>query len=124
MLRQVPSLKLGTCLKRHDAKASYAIIRHNIRTYVSAGVVRVIRRKHNAIRAITELEDAQTSHDRDEGWRYFVEKTDLTPGMDSEQATNRRWKQLESRESHAMAVLNKKTALSLAFPRHLRKGEV
>ena len=123
MARQVPSLKPGTYLKRHDAKASFAIIRHNIRTYVSAGVVRVIRGKESAVQAIAELEGTQSPHDRDQGWRYFLEETDLTPGMDSEQATHRRWMQLESRESDAVAVLNKKTALDVSFPRHLPKKQ-
>ena len=38
----------GVSLTRDESKASYAIIRHNIRTYESGGVVLVIKGKENA----------------------------------------------------------------------------
>jgi hypothetical protein len=90
----------GNYLQRYPSKACYAVIRHNIRTYISAGVVQVIGSRKKAVEAIAQLELAQTSHDRDDGWRYFLEETDLTPGMDAVQATSRRWLELEIRESN------------------------
>jgi len=45
------------------------------------------------------LENCQSPADRHEGWRYFLEKTDLKPGMDPAQATNLRQTDLEIRES-------------------------
>ena len=71
--------QFGVFLTNHESKASYAIIRHNVRTYVSAGVVQVIRGQQNAARAVAELEQSQASDDRHEGWRYFLEETDLLP---------------------------------------------
>jgi len=98
--------QFGVFLTNHESKASYAIIRHNVRTYVSAGVVQVIRGQQNAARAVAELEQSQASDDRHEGWRYFLEETDLAPGMDPAQATQQRWTKFEARESKAMDELN------------------
>ena len=53
-----------------------------------------------------QLEESQPSDDRHEGWRYFLEETELSPGMDPEQATQQRWTELEARESKAMDELN------------------
>jgi len=51
---------------------------------------------------LKKFEDCQTSADRHEGWRYFIERTDLKPGMDPAQATHRRQIELELRESKAL----------------------
>jgi len=51
---------------------------------------------------LKKFEECQTSADRHEGWRYFIEKTDLKPGMDPAQATHRRQTDLEIRESKAL----------------------
>jgi hypothetical protein len=48
------------------------------------------------------LEEQQPSDDRHEGWRYFLEETELKPGMDPAQATRQRWTEFEARESKAM----------------------
>jgi hypothetical protein len=92
----------GFSLTRDDLASSYVIIRHNIRTYRSAGVVAVLRGKQNAELELKKFEDAQDSADRHEGWRYFIEKTDLKPGTDPAQATQHRQAQLEGRESKAL----------------------
>jgi len=88
-------------LTRDESKASFAIIRHNIRTYESAGVVQVVKGRENADTMLKNLTGGQSSADRQEGWRYFCEKTDLRPGMDPEEATQRRQAALELRESEA-----------------------
>jgi hypothetical protein len=92
----------GVSLTRDESSTSYLIIRHNIRTYESAGVVLVLKGRLSAEATVKKFEDCQTSADRHEGWRYFIEKTDLKPGMDPAQATHRRQIDLELRESKAL----------------------
>ncbi len=46
-----------------------------------------------------QVEGHQSSTDRHEGWRYFLEITDLKAGMDAAEATERRQAALEMRES-------------------------
>src|SRR5579859_5238218 len=89
----------GFFLTRDELTASYAIIRHNVRTYRSAGVVAVIRGKQNAESELKNFQDSQGSADRHEGWRYFIEKTDQKAGTDPTEATHRRQEELEARES-------------------------
>jgi len=92
----------GLFLTRNDLTASYAIIRHNIRTYQSAGVLAVVRGKQTAESELKNFEDSQDSSDRHEGWRYFIEKTDLQAGTDPVDATRHRQAELEGRESKAL----------------------
>lgn len=82
-----------------DNSGSFAIILHNVRTYRSAGVVAVIRSKRKAEETLKEYQQAQSSSDHHEGWRYFIEKTSLTPGTEAGEATNQRQAELELRES-------------------------
>jgi hypothetical protein len=86
-------------LTRDESKAAFAVIRHNVRTYVSGGVVAVVKGKDHAESTLGEFLRGQSSEDRHAGWRYFLEKTDLTPGMNPEEATNLRQTRLEIRES-------------------------
>jgi hypothetical protein len=79
-------LRNGLFLTRDDVTASYAIIRHNIRTYRSAGVVAGVRGKQSAESELKKFEDSQDSSDRREGWRYFIEKTDLKAETDPAEA--------------------------------------
>jgi len=92
----------GLSLTRDHLTASYAIIRHNIRTYQSAGVVAVISGKHSAESELKKLEDFQDSSDWHEGWRYLIDRTDLKAGTDPAEATRHRQAQLEARESKAL----------------------
>ncbi len=62
----------------------------------------VITGKHNAESEVKKLEGSQDPSDRHEGWRYFIEKTDLNAGTDPAEATRRRQADLEVRESKAM----------------------
>lgn len=84
-----------------DLKASYVVIRHNVRTYESGGVVEVVKGRANAESALKKFESDQSSADRHEGWRYFLEKTNLKAGTDPAEATVLRQAELESRESKA-----------------------
>lgn len=87
-------------LTRDDASASYAIILHNVRTYRSAGVVTIVRGKQKAESALKEFQESDSSSNHHEGWRYFLEKTDLAVGTDPGEATNLRQAELERRESN------------------------
>ena len=84
-----------------EVKASYVVIRHNVRTYESAGVVEVVKGRQSAESALKRFESEQSSADRHEGWRYFLEKSTLKAGTDPGQATELRQAELESRESKA-----------------------
>ena len=92
----------GHSLTRDELIASYVIIRYNVRTYRSGGVIAVVRGRHTAEPALKNLEECQTSADRHEGWRYFLEKTDLKAGTDPAEATELRQAELEKRESQAI----------------------
>ena len=92
----------GFYLTSEELGASYAIIRHNVRTYLSGGVVEVVKGKSLAEATLQKIEACQDSSDHYKGWRYFVEKTDQKPGIDPTEATQRRQKELEVRESKAM----------------------
>jgi hypothetical protein len=82
-----------------DTSASYAIIRHNVRTYRSAGVIAVIRGQRKAESTLKGFQESQSSSDHHEGWRYFLEKTDVAAGTNPEEATRIRQAELELRES-------------------------
>jgi hypothetical protein len=91
----------GAPLNREEAASVYAIIRHNVRTYQSAGVIEVIKGKQNAEAALKKFEVNQGSSDRHEGWRYFIEKTEMKAGTDPSEATSRRQADLDNRETKA-----------------------
>lgn len=92
----------GFSLTHEEVSASFAIIRHNIRTYRSAGVVEVVKGKQHAESTLQKLEACQDSSDHNAGWRYFIEKTGQKPGIDPAEATRQRQQELEVRESKAM----------------------
>ena len=92
----------GFSLTREELSASYAIIRHNVRTYRSDGVVEVVKGKQLAESTLQKLEAWQDPSDHYAGWRYFTEKTDQKPGTDPNEATQRRQQELEVREWRAM----------------------
>jgi hypothetical protein len=59
----------------------------------------VVRGKRNAESALKEFQDSESSSNYHEGWRYFIEKTDVPAGTDPAEATNLRQATLELRES-------------------------
>lgn len=99
-----PTRFTGAHLTLDDSKASYVLIRHNVRTYVSAGVVEVIQGRQNAEATMREYQNRQSPPDAHEGWRYFLERTGLRAGMDPAQATDARQRDLELRESKESAA--------------------
>src|ERR1700722_20792372 len=88
-------------LTNDELKASYVVIRHNVRTYESAGVVEVVKGRQNAESTLKNFEAEQSSADRHEGWRYFLEKSTLKAGTEPAEATELRQAELESRENKA-----------------------
>jgi len=92
----------GFLLTINDSGGSYAIICYNIRTYRSAGVVAVVGGKRQAELEMKKFEQAQSSSDRHEGWRYLLDKTDLKAGTNPAEATLYRQAELEKRESKAL----------------------
>jgi hypothetical protein len=94
-------LRKGAHLTNDEIKASYVVIRHNVRTYESAGVVEVVKGRTNAESTLKKFENNQSPADRHEGWRYFLEKTTLKAGTDPAEATVLRQAELETRESKA-----------------------
>jgi hypothetical protein len=99
-------------LKPDDPQCSYAIIRHNVRTYRSGGVLVVVSGRYNAEAELKKFEDSQGSSDRHEGWRYFIEKTSLTVGTDPLEATQRRQAELDGRETKALSETKTSNFLS------------
>jgi hypothetical protein len=83
------------------SKPVFAIICFNRRTYVSGGVVAVVAGKAAAEKRLQEFSYGQSEEDRYAGWCYFLEESDLTPGIDAEQATRLRQARLDRLESEA-----------------------
>jgi len=96
----------GPSLTRDELSSSYAIIRHNIRTYRSDGVIAIVKGKAALDQALKNLEACQSPADRHEGWRYFFEKTELKAGTDPVEATQLRQALLERRESEAQQEID------------------
>ena len=88
-------------MKKADSAVSFAVIRHNVRTYASGGVVDIVRGRQDAEAAMKRIEVQQSPEDWHTGWRYFLETTLLKAGMDPKEATHLRQKELEGRESEA-----------------------
>ena len=84
---------------RSKSTASFAIIRYNLRTYEPGGVMAIIKGRRKAEATIAQCEKEQSREDRSAGWGYFLEQTDLRPGMDPQKATSLRQTRMDVRES-------------------------
>jgi len=62
----------------------------------------VVKGRTNAESTLKKFENNQSPADRHEGWRYFLEKTNLKAGTDPAEATVLRQAELETRESKAV----------------------
>src|SRR5207245_10417510 len=78
-------------------RSSFAIIRFNSRTYESCGVMAVLKAHTAAEHLMGDYEFGQSEEDRYNGWRYFLEETDLAPGMNADEATELRAVRLDGR---------------------------
>jgi hypothetical protein len=86
---------------RNNSEHSFAIIRFNEKTYISGGVVAVVKGTESAQKTLNDYEWCQSQEDRSSGWRYFMEETDLQPGIDPSKATKLRQLRLDLQESQA-----------------------
>ena len=87
-----------------ESKGSFAVIRYNLRTYESGGVMAVIKGRESAEVVLKQFEQSQTSDDRHIGWRYFLEKTDLKAGMNPSRpptSASRVWKSAKPKPKSA-----------------------
>lgn len=66
----------------------------------------VVKGRQNAEATMRQFEISQSSEDRQIGWRYFLEKSELTAGTDPKEATHLRQAELEVRESQALQPPN------------------
>jgi hypothetical protein len=96
MNHQSLSMELEMPDQRHR---SFALIRFNHKTYESGGVMAVVRGRCAAEKLLRDFEWGQTENDRYSGWRYFLEESDLEPGIDAQKATKLRQMQLDLREA-------------------------
>jgi len=78
---------------------SFAVVRFNERTYQSGGVVAIIKGVEAAKRTLANFDCCQSEENRRQGWRYFLEKTDLRPGMDPAKATKLRQVRFDLQQS-------------------------
>jgi hypothetical protein len=83
----------------HRPKSVFAIVRFNAKTYDRGAVIAVIGGRANAEAAMGEIRRVQESSDWVQGWRYFLEQTDLSPGTDPQEATRARQARFEELES-------------------------
>jgi len=81
------------------ANSSFAVVRFNERTYQSGGVVSVIKGIEAAQRTLHDFVWCQSEENRRAGWRYFLEKSDLSPGMDPKKATTLRQVRFDLQEA-------------------------
>ena len=81
------------------SESSFAIVGFNERTYQSGGVVAVIKGIEAAQRTLNDFDWCQREENRRAGWRYFLEETELLPGMDAEKATTLRQVRFDLQET-------------------------
>jgi len=86
---------------RKKSTASFAIIRYNLRTYEPGGVMAIIKGRGKAEVSVQNFQSGQSRADSLAGWGYFLETTDLEPGMDPQKATSVRQMRMDIRESSA-----------------------
>jgi len=97
-------------LMRNKSTASFAIIRYNLRTYEPGGVMAIIKGRGKAEVTVGHFESEQSREDQFAGWGYFLERTDLRPGMDPQKATSVRQMRMDICESKArgLTVVNRR----------------
>jgi hypothetical protein len=81
------------------SESSFAVVRFNEQTYQSGGVVAIIKGIEAAQRTLNDFDWCLSEENRRAGWCYFLEETDLRPGMEPEKATKLRQVRLDLQES-------------------------
>ena len=72
-------------------------------------MVEVVKGRQNAETTLKNFEAEQSPADRHEGWRYFLEKSELKAGTQPDEATHLRQVDLEARETKAIEEINTNT---------------
>jgi hypothetical protein len=85
----------------NKSESSFVVVRFNERTYQPGGVVAVIKGIEAAQRTLNDFDWCQSEENRRVGWLYFLEETDLRPGMNPEKATELRQVRLDLQDSQA-----------------------
>ncbi|MGA8493580.1 MAG: hypothetical protein WB711_24375 [Terriglobales bacterium] len=88
----------------NNSEHTFVIVRFNEKTYISGGVVAVVKGTEGAQRTLNDFEWCQSQEDRSAGWRYFLEESDLQPGIDPAKATRLRQLRLDLQESQARSL--------------------
>jgi len=78
---------------------SFAIVRYNHRIFQPGGVVAVVSGQAAAQKLLLAFQGSQSENEAHAGWRYFLEETDLAPGMEAEKATKIRQARLDRQDS-------------------------
>jgi len=81
------------------SESSFAVVRFNEQTYQSGGVVAIIKGIEAAQRTLNDFDWCLSEENRRAGWCYFLEETDLRPGMEPEKATRLRQVRFDLQES-------------------------
>jgi hypothetical protein len=97
---------------RSQSTVTFAIIRYNLRNYKPGGVMAVIKGRAKAEATVAQFEVEQSREDRFAGWGYFLEITDLQPGMDPQKATSLRQRRQDVIETKAEELESKAQALA------------
>ncbi len=79
--------------------SSFVVVRFNELTYQPGVVVAVVKGLMVAQSTINDFEWSQSEEQRRAGWRYFLEETDLRPGIDPEKATTLRQVRFDLQEA-------------------------
>jgi hypothetical protein len=98
---------------RRKSTVSFAIIRYNLLTYEPGGVMAIIKGRGKAEATVAQFESEQSREDRFAGWGYFLETTDLQPGMDPQKATSLRQTRQDVIESKAQNLELKARVLTM-----------
>jgi len=83
----------------------------------------VVKAHTAAEHLLRDYESGQSDQDRHNGWRYFLEETDLVSGMSADEATKLRQARLERRESEFLnkPLLSLTSHCSMAYRRLKRR---
>jgi hypothetical protein len=72
---------------RDESKASFEIVRHNLRTGEPWSVVEVVKGRGHAEHAVDRHNRHLTPGEQDAGWSHFLQETKTRPGTDPKLAT-------------------------------------
>jgi hypothetical protein len=72
---------------RDESKASFEIVRHNLRAGETWSIVEVVKGRGHAENAVDRHNRHLTSEENEAGWSHFLQETKTPPGTDPKLAT-------------------------------------